>query len=520
MIILDSTITSVTVYCDRAQITRNATADVSLGENRLQFKGLPENIERGSIQVKSTGSAILKDITLQKEHFSKTPDDFQKSLYDRKAALVEKLSRITDSLTLAKNEKKFVENIAKKLTGNSDSDNPVELDPDKWIKMVDFYRTKHTQLDEEIRTILNEEGRIKDEFEKVMGELGDIDFKQDRVKNDIVVLIDSNTDGGVKLTLTYVVYGPKWVPFYDLRVDTDSKKMEISYNAMIKQNTGEDWVEAALNLSTAMPWIGGEEPRLTPWHVEVYQPMDSFKTPAPAAPCVDDFDINEKEMEYTVMAPEEASVHTNITSYLYEIGGKNSILSDNNEHSTTIMIRAFEAQFKHSTTPKLADYAFLQSRVKNDSNFHFLPGDTNVFLNNNFVAHSKMESKSPGEEFTASLGVDDGVKVKYSFLRKFQKNDGFFHKRYRYVYDYQIEITNNKNCYVTIDIRDQLPISGSDNIIITLLKPKYEKDTEQFSKDEFNFLKWSYKIESKEKIVIPFSYYVEYSKELELTGMD
>lgn len=518
MIILDSYITSVTVYSDRAQITRSAKTDVSLGENRLGFKGLPENIDRSSIQVKGTGKAVIKDITLEKEHSAQIPDDVQKSWYERKITLEEKLSRISDSLTLARNEKEFVENIAKKLTGNSESD--TELDPDKWIKMVDFYRTKHTQLDEEIRNILKEERSIREEFEKVMGELGGLDPKNGRVKNDVVVLIDSKMEKGVDLSLTYVVYGPKWEPYYDLRVDTESQKVEISYHAMVSQSTGEDWIDANLNLSTATPRIGGEEPELSPWHVDVYQPVDTLKTAAPAgAVDLDDLDPDEG-IEFDVFLPEEAGVHTNITSYLFEVGGKSSILSDNNEHSVTIMIREFEARFKHSTTPKLADCAYLTSKVKNDSDFHFLPGETSIFLNNNFVTHSKMGSISPGEEFITSLGVDDGVKVKYSFLGKYQKNDGFFHKRYRYVYDYQIEITNNKNVPVTIDIRDQLPISGSDNVIITLLKPKYEKDTESFSKNEFNFLKWSYKIESKEKIAIPFSYFVEYNKELELRGMD
>ena len=37
---------------------------------------------------------------------------------------------------------------------------------------------------------------------------------------------------------------------------------QITYYGQIKQSTGEDWTDAKLYLSTAMPSIGGEVPEL------------------------------------------------------------------------------------------------------------------------------------------------------------------------------------------------------------------------------------------------------------------
>ena len=63
--------------------------------------------------------------------------------------------------------------------------------------------------------------------------------------------------GEVELQLSYLVRGPKWVPTYDIRVDSESRKLDVKYFALVRQNTGEDWGDVALKLSTANPgWEG------------------------------------------------------------------------------------------------------------------------------------------------------------------------------------------------------------------------------------------------------------------------
>ncbi len=528
---LESVITSVTVFRDRAQITREGTFNIIKGEESVQFKGLPEAIEQNSIQVKGSGSAVLKDITFKKEHFTMAPNEMQKELYRRKEELDEKLLSVSDSINQANKEKEFIDNIAKKLTGISESDSTVELDPEKWIKMVDFYRRKNEELDKEIRSTMKEEAVVRNDLEKVMNEIYDIDYNQNKTLNNVEILLNAKEDGAVILQLTYIVYGPKWTPFYDLRVDTDTKKMELNYHAMILQNTGEDWKDINLNLSTAQPQRGGEQPALIPWHLEVFQPSRmkvGAAAPEPIVMAANMYQMHDDDLKEEAASgdypdaiePEEANIQTNTTSVIFKIPGKNSILSDNNEHSVTIMIREFNAKFRYSTVPKLSEFAYLKTKVKNETEFPFLPGKTNVFMDNNFVAHASINNVSPDEEFWTYLGVDEGIKIEHKFLKKYQKNNGFFHKRNKYIYEYLIEITNNKKTEEEIVIWDQIPITNSDNIIINLIEPKYEKDTDKLKRNEFNFFEWFYSIESMKKVVIPFSFSVEYSKELEIIGLE
>jgi len=54
-----------------------------------------------------------------------------------------------------------------------------------------------------------------------------------------------------------------------VRVDLDNS-IELTYNAMVKQVTPEDWKNVNIALSTANPSIGGAPPELTPERVQIF----------------------------------------------------------------------------------------------------------------------------------------------------------------------------------------------------------------------------------------------------------
>ena len=50
---VESTITQVVVYSDRALVTRSAEVSLGVGENTLEFMMLPESMDQQSLQVPS-----------------------------------------------------------------------------------------------------------------------------------------------------------------------------------------------------------------------------------------------------------------------------------------------------------------------------------------------------------------------------------------------------------------------------------------------------------------------------------
>jgi hypothetical protein len=75
-----------------------------------------------------------------------------------------------------------------------------------------------------------------------------------------------DTNGGTlapacHLVVEYLVPGARWVPSYAIRVNEDGDSAELAMRALLCQDTGEDWENVALRVSTADPerWSELEE---------------------------------------------------------------------------------------------------------------------------------------------------------------------------------------------------------------------------------------------------------------------
>ena len=70
--------------------------------------------------------------------------------------------------------------------------------------------------------------------------------------------------------------GVRWAPLYDARLDTGTRErkpaLELVRRAEIVQQTGEDWNDVALSVSTVRTAKGGNGPELSPLIVRYYVP--------------------------------------------------------------------------------------------------------------------------------------------------------------------------------------------------------------------------------------------------------
>jgi Domain of unknown function (DUF4139) len=67
------------------------------------------------------------------------------------------------------------------------------------------------------------------------------------------------------LTVEYIVPNSNWYPTYDIRVKDVASPIEAQMKAKVRQNSGEDWREVKLILSTGEPKRTGIKPELGTW---------------------------------------------------------------------------------------------------------------------------------------------------------------------------------------------------------------------------------------------------------------
>ena len=539
-ITVDSKIDKITVYSDRAMITRTASIELGTGEQSLLFHNIPYEIDVNSVRVQGSGDAVLKDIQIKTAYFSEVQGEAEKKLYDRKKAIEDSLKEITDKLNEAKNEKKFIEGISVKLTSSTEKSGPVELSPDKWEKMVRFYRTRQEALDKEMRETGRAQQQVQNQLNQVNNEIAHLRDRQNKSKYDIHALVQMKKRGKLILNLYYIINNTGWRPAYDMRVSTEEHKLNIAYNAVVWQNTAENWDNVSLELSTARPGVGGQHPELAPWRISRFVPaypkaapsrsyaesetkkkevmsqmmnvMPSEKDRASAA--------DEEEAPASAIVSENAGVSSQTTSVVFQIPGRHSIPGNNEEHKVTVMLKEFDVNFRYSTVPKLTPYAYLKARAVNQTEYPMLPGSTSIFLDNNFVANARLQNVAPGEEFWTFLGIDEGIKVEHKLLKKDVSPEGVFSKINKVTYDYLIQLTSNKKHEEEIVVWDQIPIVESQDIKVELLEPKYQKDTAMLKKNELEYLEWMYKIKPGEKIKIQLKFSVTHPQNMKVTGLE
>lgn len=527
---LKSTVSAVTVFEDRAMVTRTASPALPTGEYRLLFDKLPDTLVKESIRVKikEKDNVTLKDIKYKKTYYSEISDKERKLLYDKKNQHQEQIDALNDTITQAENEKKFVKKIVEKITDVSGKSDSTELNPDNWIKMVSFYRSKNEALDKEIRETRKALKKTREQFKQIEEKIKNIGGLQDKWKNQVEVIAAMKTQGNLNMNLSYLVTGPGWSPVYDLRVRSGKKIMNIAYNAVIRQNSGEDWNNVNITLSTAKPKLRSEQPKLRRWNLSLFdQPQAIEKirgvkemigfTLTAVNTYSTDIDRGSDSGPSRSIRPrsiqQSTSVDNQSASTGFVLEKKNTVKSDNVEHKVSIMSTDLPAHFRYATVPKLMPRAFLKAKIINQSGYPLLPGKANVFLDNNFIAQTNVKHSSPQEAFWIFLGVEEGIKVDYTFIRKSLANKGLFKEKHGLTYESLIKIKNNKTTKVEVIIWDQLPISNHKKIKIELLEPKIAKNSTNPKIDRFNLVNWLFTLKPGKELEIPVKFSVTYPKD-------
>jgi uncharacterized protein (TIGR02231 family) len=391
------------VYQDRALVTRVASGELGKGLQTAVFTGLPRNLEPKSINVKGNGPAVLKDIRFSWDQPDTGSDPARAALLQERDRLQDSVNATADRMARTRKEIQLVESIAARITLPDPENKGPALDPDKWNKVLAFYREKLDVLDREARSLEKKARDQQEALNAVNRKITNQGLDDRKLNGRVEALLEMKSAAAVTLTLSYIVYSPSWTPAYELRASTDGKKMSLAYNARVRQNTGEDWKNISLQLSAARPQISGNAPELNPWRID-FAPIyplpgrltaklqkRSMMAPAPAAMAraVDMEEAGEP------MPVEEAVMEAKATSVVFSVTGKTTILSDNQLHQSAILIQELPVQFRHTAVPKLFPAAYLKAQAVNTTGAPLLSGETGIFLDNQFVANGTLEPVEP-----------------------------------------------------------------------------------------------------------------------------
>ena len=269
-----STIERVTVYLDGAQIQRRASITAQKGVHELVFHNLSPEINKNSIQV-----AGLMDATILSMSF--TLDYLEKKAHSEDA---KKLKTSLEELTLHKNAQ---ENILLGLQQEQQLlENNYRITNDKTLMSLEQFKKISTYYGTRINTIYDERYqialRLKKlglEIEHTKRELQKIQGNSKEERGTIKLKIDVPVAARLDLGIMYIIRNAGWFPRYDIKAVSTKKPLSMMYKAHIYQQTGCDWKDIKLILSTGDPNTTNSKPIVHPRYLNFVYGNTPIKSP-------------------------------------------------------------------------------------------------------------------------------------------------------------------------------------------------------------------------------------------------
>lgn len=315
-----------------------------------------------------------------------------------------------------------------------------------------------------------------------------------------------------------------------MRVSSTNKSLTLSYIAEVTQNTGEDWNNVALTLSTAKPGLGTLPPKLEPWYVGIRErPMPTAMSIQASPRRIrqraynlefrdedneDEYDAVQEEV-YIEAEIEKAEVSKEGSVVSFKLNNSSNIPNDGAPHKVTIFNENFPCRFSYVAMPRKVSFAYLQTIVKNPPNgATIIPGKANIFRDNVFVGTAQLDNVAPGQEFKINLGIDESIKIERDLVER-QVDKKLISSNRKITYGYRLIITNLLNQETSLKLSEQIPKSKHEQIKIYL-----SRSNPQIQVSEMGILEWELRMASQSKQEIYYQFIIEYPPQLDIVGLD
>jgi hypothetical protein len=214
--------------------------------------------------------------------------------------------------------------------------------------------------------------------------------------------------------------------------------------------------------------------------------------------------------------PKYADIYAKELSTVFELPSKNSIPSDNSPHKVTIALDDLPVEFEYNTIPKILPKVYLKGKVVNNKTYPLLEGEINVFVDNDFVNRTYLNTVVPTDTLELSLGIDESIRAERVLINKFTESKGMWGGKKKITYEYELRVTNNRSSEEIVWLYDQLPIPMNENITVELIDPQRKK--EELGNEQR--LEWQLNLKPGEKKIIPFKYLVEFPRDQAVYGLE
>lgn len=478
-----SRITDVTLYPDAAVIRREINVEVPAGAQEILIPDLPATLDPASLRLEGAAEGKLTIGNIDLRAKAANEDDNPERVKKLGALRLEK-DRLADRIDAVEGRKAMITRAA------NPEGKDGKLDPAQWTSAWEAVGKGLQAANDELRGLRIEEARIDAEIAALAAPDGRLLPPGNNAPRRVATIaIESPAATRARLTISYRVRQAGWRPVYDARLVTRDPQpsLQLTRRALLRQNTGEDWKEAQVTLSTLPVSRGTAAPALNGERIGFVPPMPApapmvkmERMPAGAAPALSDARTREAAKPALEMAIEEQGAAFDAGAYQSEfrLPGAVSLPSGQGEKSFRLGGEKPEITLNLRSAPALDPTAYLEASFKAPGEAPLLPGEVLLTRDETFVGKTSVPLAAPGEQVRLGFGADDSVKVRRITVKQKTSEPGFIGTTLTARHEFRLTARNYHAFPVTLILEDRVPVSEDQAIIIerasTMTKPDVE----------------------------------------------
>lgn len=501
---LESKIKDVKVYMTGAEIERTPSLSLKKGRNKLIFKNISAFADASSIQFNVEGKYRIISMNTEMDYLNIKKKNTR-------------IQRLSDSVTLLSNQLAVLNDEEDALRAELDilkSNKSIKgkdatLSVQELKDMADFVRVRTLRIKKDMTKNTSEQSKIRSTKYNVQAQLNELNYSETNRSNQIIIIIDTDTELKAQSTLKYVVSNCGWASLYDVIAEDVSGKIQLVYKAKVFNDTGNDWDYVDLTLSTGNPNMSATAPTLPAWFLN-YNSYGKINLKGTvrgqrnyAVPKKNDYNeiqqngylnmnnrvaVSEITVDDYEQAPQSLGLLNNEVGNFarqtkptvkyrelqvsqlasdFKIDRKYTIPADSKPYTVEIANHELNATFSHIAIPKMDKDAFLLANITGWEDLDLVPGPTKVYFGGNYVGQSEIDTRNVDDTLGLSFGRDPKILVARKVVKEFTSQKVIGNNR-KDTYSYEILVKNNRNTSIELDLYDQVPISNNSEITVSV----------------------------------------------------
>lgn len=555
---LTGRVTEVTLYRGQALVSRQMPITLEVGTHEIVVGKLPEQIVPESLFAEAGEGLEIRAVRFRTRAVGEEPRAEVRKLDESIEAVEDRIAQNKASQLLVKQRLTYLNSLEGFTAPTAKTEMTKGVLDVAGLKQIATFTFEQRQAAAEDTLKLGVEARtLAKQLLLLKRQRAELTAGASRTEREALMFLEKRAAGPAQLTLSYLVGRATWSPAYNFRATAGNEQIQVEYNAVVQQMSGENWDGVTLTLSTASPTLAAQGPGLAPFRVALakgkgvvaqqnagklrfaQKRLQQAEQQQRAAQVMTDnrafnWEMNEaandwQGLELTLDNDALSSVNDkpgaggDVTSVSYRLGGNVSLASRSDQQMLPIAAMALPCSFYHVATPILTNHVYREAQLTNTGTDALLTGNASVYLDGRFVGRGVIPTVARGETFVMGFGADPQLRARRELIDKKATVQG---GNREIVLTYELVLENFKNTPVAVRLIERTPVPRRKaDLRVTLGEMKVPLSTDALYRrieEPKGILRWDLKLAAKaageKATTIRYTTKLEFDRSLQLAS--